>query len=85
MLELADGGSFPPEDRAIRTYYVGRNATGWTSNELAAEAPEEWTTFTIDLWEGDGDFLLTGLALTVMGGEASYDAIRLFQADPTAK
>ena len=82
MLELADRGSFPPEDRALRTYYVGRNSTGWASNELAAEAPAEWKTFTIDLWKGNGDFLLTGLALTVMGGEASYDAIRLFQGDP---
>ena len=81
MIELADGGSFPPEDKPIRTYYAGKNSTGWTSNELAKEAPAEWRTFTIDLWQGnaESDFTLTGIAFTVMGGEASFDRVELLR------
>ncbi|MFP6885429.1 MAG: hypothetical protein VCA40_13415, partial [Roseibacillus sp.] len=77
MLELAADGSFPPESMPIRTYYAGENSTGWKSNELAREIPHKWQTFTIDLWRGNGDFNLTGMAFTVMGGEASYDGIEL--------
>ncbi len=77
MLELAADGSFPPESMPIRTYYAGENSTGWKSNELAREIPDKWQTYTIDLWRGNGDFNLTGMAFTVMGGEASYDAIEL--------
>ena len=83
MIELADNRSFPPEDRAIRTYYVGKNSTGWTSNELASTAPADWQTFTIDLWKGNGDFTMTGIALTVMGGKASFDRIELLRTLPS--
>ncbi|MGI9244411.1 MAG: PVC-type heme-binding CxxCH protein [Verrucomicrobiales bacterium] len=79
MVELAADRSFPPEREPVRTYYVGENSTGWESNELAKEAPKEWRTFTIDLWEGNRDFTLTGIALTVMGGEASFDRIELLR------
>ena len=85
MVELAAEQSFPPEDRAVRTYYAGKNSTGWISNQLAEQAPEDWQTFTIDLWEGNGDFTLTGIALTVMGGSASFDRLELLrrlQPDP---
>ncbi len=33
--------------------------------------------FRIDFWRGNGDFNLTGMAFTAMGGEASYDGIEL--------
>ena len=78
---LADGRSFPPEDKLVRTYYVGENSTGWTSNRLAGRVPDEGQTFTIDLWRGNGDFKLTGIALTVMGGKAAPDRIELLCAD----
>ena len=82
MLELAASESFPPERTTIRTYFAGENSTGWASNQLAAEAPTEWRTFTIDLWKGNGEFTLTGLAFTVMNGEGSYDRIELFRELP---
>lgn len=80
MLELAADRSFPPENKPVRTYYAGENKTGWKSNELAAKIPTEWQTFTIDLWKGNGDFNLTGMAFTVMDGEASYDRIELLRS-----
>ena len=79
MVELAADRSFPPETKPVRTYYVGDNSTGWKSNQLAKEAPEDWRTFTIDLWKGNGEFQLTGIALTVMGGKASFDRIELMR------
>lgn len=82
MLELAADRSFPPESMPVRTYYAGENLTGWKSNELAKKIPTEWQTFTIDLWKGNGDFNLTGMAFTVMNGEASYDAIELLRELP---
>ncbi len=77
MVELAADRGFPPEDAPIRTYYAGENSTGWKSNELAKKIPADWQTFTIDLWKGNGDFTLTGIALTTMGGKGSYDRIEL--------
>lgn len=79
MIELAADRSFPPESTPVRTYYAGENSTGWKSNQLAEQAPTEWRTFTIDLWTGNGDFPLTGIALTVMGGKASFDRIELLR------
>lgn len=82
MLELADDQAFPSENQAVRTYFVGENSTGWVSNELAKVAPKDWQNFTIDLWEGNGDFTFTGVALTTMGGKGSYDHIELFRESP---
>lgn len=79
MVEFAADRIFPPESRPVRTYYVGENSTGWKSNELAKEVPKEWRSFTIDLWNRNGDFELTGIALTVMGGKASFDQIELMR------
>ena len=79
MVELAADRIFPPETKPVRTYYVGENSTGWKSNELAKDAPKEWRTFTIDLWKRSGEFQLTGIALTVMGGKASFDRIELMR------
>jgi putative heme-binding domain-containing protein len=82
MLELAADQGFPPENKAIRTYYAGENLTGWKSNRLAEKVPTEWQSFTIDLWKGNGEFNLTGIAFTVMNGEASYDRLELFRERP---
>ena len=79
MIELADNGSFPPNNKPIRTYYSGQNTTGWVSNELSPINPEDWTVVTIDLWKDNGYFTLTGLAFTVMDGPASYDKIQLLR------
>jgi putative membrane-bound dehydrogenase-like protein len=79
MVEFAADQIFPPETKPVRTYFVGENSTGWKSNELAKEVPKDWRTFTIDLWKGNGEFQLTGIALTVMDGKASFDRIELMR------
>jgi len=82
MIELADNGKFPPNDKPVRTYYVGKNTTGWTSNQLDKQAPNDWKVYTIDLWKDNGDFLITGMAFTTMGGKGNYDRIELLRNDP---
>jgi hypothetical protein len=82
MIELAADGNFPPNDQAIRTYYAGMNSTGWKSNALAREIPTQWRRFTIDLWQGNGDFTLSGIAFTTMGGKGRYDRIELLRNKP---
>ena len=79
MVEFADKGKFPPNDKAVRTYYVGNNSTGWKSNQISKALPLEWKSYTIDLWKDNGDFTITGIALTTMGGEGSYDKIELLK------
>ena len=80
MLELADKGQFPDESQPYRSYHSGRNTTGWASHKLAPEAPEKWTSVTIDLWKDNGNFALTGVAFTAMGGDAAYDSLELFRS-----
>ena len=80
MLELADKGQFPDESQPYRSYHSGRNTTGWASHKLAPEAPEKWTSVTIDLWKDNGNFSLTGVAFTAMGGDAAYDSLELFRS-----
>ena len=82
MIELADNGQFPPNDKPVRTYYVGKNTTGWTSNQLDKETPNDWKVYTIDLWKNNGDFVITGMAFTTMGGKGNYDRIELLRNDP---
>ena len=41
--------------------------------------PLEWKSYTIDLWKDNGDFTITGIALTTMGGKGSYDKIELLK------
>ena len=79
MVEFADKGKFPPENKAVRTYYVGDNSTGWQSNQLSKEIPTKWKSYTIDLWKDNGDFTITGMAFTTMGGKGSYDKIELLR------
>ena len=83
MLELADDGRWPPAERPLRRYHAGRNTTGWQSVEISPSAPREWTVVTRDLWKDFGDFTLTGIAPTAMGGAALFDRIELLQIRPT--
>jgi hypothetical protein len=83
MLELAADGRWPPAERPLRRYHAGRNTTGWQSVEISPWAPREWTVVTRDLWKDFGDFTLTGIAPTAMGGAALFDRIELLQIRPT--
>ena len=80
MLELAADGQWPPAEKPLRRYFSGRNTTGWQALEVALTPPREWTVVTRDLWKDFGDFTLTGLAPTTMGGAALFDRIELLQS-----
>jgi hypothetical protein len=82
MLELAADGRWPPAERPLRRYHAGRNTTGWQSVVISPSAPREWTVVTRDLWEDLGDFTLTGIAPTAMGGDPLFDHIELLQIRP---
>jgi hypothetical protein len=79
MLELAADGGWPPAEMPLRRYHAGRKTTGWQSVEVSPSAPREWTVVTRDLWTDCGDFTLTGIAPTAMGGDALFDRIELLQ------
>ncbi len=79
MIELAAAGKWPPANQPIRRYYAGKNTTGWKATEVSPQAPTEWTVVTRDLWKEFGDFTLTGVAPTAMGGEARFDRIELLR------
>jgi putative membrane-bound dehydrogenase-like protein len=83
MLELAADGQWPPAERRLRRYHAGRNTTGWQSVEISPSAPRAWTVVNRDLWQDFGDFTLTGMAPTAMGGDALFDRIELLQERPT--
>jgi hypothetical protein len=53
--------------------------------EISPTAPREWTVVTRDLWGDFGDFTLTGIAPTAMGGAALFDRIELLQIRNTNK
>ena len=80
MLELADDGQWPPAEKSLRRYFAGKNLSGWQAVEVASSQPEEWTVVTRDLWKDFGDFTLTGLAPTAMGGPALFDRVELLRA-----
>jgi len=82
MLELAAKGAWPPADKPLRRYYSGANTSGWAANEVSREVPTEWTVVTVDLWKDFGDFTLTGIAPTALGGPALFDKIELLQSLP---
>jgi putative heme-binding domain-containing protein len=84
MLELAADGRWPPAEMPLRRYHAGRNTTGWQSVEISPDPPREWTVVTRDLWKDFGDFTLTGIAPTAMGGAALFDRIELLQTGATA-
>ena len=83
MLELAADGRWPPAERPLRRYHAGRNTTGWQSVETSPSAPRGWTVVTRDLWGDFGEFTLTGIAPTAMGGDALFDRIELLQVAAT--
>jgi len=87
MLELAADGQWPPARRPTRRYSAGKNTTGWLATEVSAAPPVEWTEQTRDLWADFGDFTLTGIAPTAMGGAALFDRVELLQTldEPTAE
>ncbi len=86
MLELADKGQWPPSDQPIRRYFAGRNLTEWQAVAVAPRRPENWTVVTRDLWKDFGDFTLTGIAPTAIGGPALFDHIELLRKiDPPAQ
>ncbi len=80
MLEISDNGRFAPNEKALRRYHSGRNTTGWTSLPVAGEAPVQWTVVTRDLWRDGGEFTLTGIATTAMGGTALFDRVELLRS-----
>ncbi|MBN2290851.1 MAG: HEAT repeat domain-containing protein [Pirellulales bacterium] len=80
MLEFADAGQWPPAGEPLRRYYTGTNTTGWQAARVSSELPQEWTVVTRDLWKDFGDFTLTGIAPTAMGGEALFDHIELLRS-----
>jgi putative membrane-bound dehydrogenase-like protein len=79
MFELADDGRWPPADEPLRRYYAGTNSSGWKATEVTPDVPTDWTIVTVDLWKDFGDFTLTGIAPTAMGGSALFDRIELLR------
>ena len=79
MLELAADGAWPSAKKPQRRYYSGKNSTKWKAREIESMAPTEWTEVTIDLWQESGDFALTGIAPTALGGNVQFDRIELLR------
>ncbi len=75
MIELADNGGWPAAESSLRRYYSGANTTNWQAKMLSNVAPREWTVITVDLWQDFGEFTLTGIAPTAMGGAADFDRL----------
>jgi putative membrane-bound dehydrogenase-like protein len=82
LIELAAGGAWPPANKPLRRYYSGENSSGWEATEVSADVPHEWTVVTVDLWKDFGEFTLTGIAPTAMGGPALFDRIELLESLP---
>jgi hypothetical protein len=77
LIELAADGRWPSPGEPNRRYFAGRNTTPWKAREVSPEAPAEWRVVTFDLWKDCGQFNLTGIALTAMGGTALFDRIEI--------
>ncbi|MCC7338277.1 MAG: c-type cytochrome [Pirellulaceae bacterium] len=80
LIELADDGQWPPAEKPLRRYFAGKNLSGWQAVEVASSQPDEWTVVTRDLWKDFGDFTLTGIGPTAMGGPALFDRLELLRA-----
>ena len=83
MIELANGGRWPPAQSAQGRYFAGKNSTPWQAVRVSDQAPRQWTIVTRDLWLDLGDVTLTGLAPTAMGDAALFDRIELLQSAPS--
>ncbi len=79
MLELAASGRWPAAKQSQFRYFSGNNTTEWAAVQTSAERPQEWTLVTLDLWQNCGNFILTGMAPTAMGGEVLFDRIELLR------
>ena len=79
MIELADNGRWPSSDKPTRRYYSGKNTTAWKATVVSAHSPAVWTVITRDLWKDFGNFTLTGIAPTAMGGPVLFDQIELLR------
>ena len=79
MIELADSGNWPPADKPLRRYFSGTNSSNWSATQVSPDTPEDWITVTVDLWSDFGEFTLTGIAPTAMGGPALFDRIELLK------
>lgn len=77
MIELAASGGWPPSDSPTRRYYSGANTTDWQATRVSETAPKDWAVVTVDLWKDFGEFTLTGIAPTALGGPAYFDRIEL--------
>lgn len=82
LIELAADGSWPPANQPFRRYYSGQNSSGWAATEVSPDVPQDWTVVTVDLWKDFGEFTLTGIAPTALGGAALFDRIELLPAIP---
>jgi len=82
MIELAANGQWPKPDDPRRRYFAGKNTTDWKAREVRSTAPVDWREEIFDLWRDCGEFTLTGIAPTAMGGTAFFDRIELMQANP---
>lgn len=79
LIELADNGNWPAAASPKRRYFSGKNTTPWEGTQVAAESPSDWAVVTRDMWQDFGDFTLTGIAPTAMGGPVWFDQIELLQ------
>lgn len=79
MIELASDGDWPNARVAQRRYYAGTNTSDWAAQEVSSIAPSVWQSVTLDLWQDCGEFTLTGIAPTALGGIAYFDRIELLQ------
>lgn len=84
MIELAAAGRWPAPDDPRRRYYVGRNTTSWRAqaSSRAGSAKDQWREEVFDLWRDGGNYMLTGIAPTAMGGPAHFDRIELWSQPP---
>ena len=82
MLEILDNGTGPEPNDPKRRYYSGKNTSKWKATQISGETPGEWTVVTRDMWKEFGDFTLTGIAPTALGGPAWFDKIELLRATP---
>jgi putative heme-binding domain-containing protein len=79
MIELADNGRWPVANKPTRRYYSGKNTTVWQATKVSDRAPAEWTVIKRDLWKDFGNFTLTGIAPTAMGGPVLFDRVELLR------
>jgi len=82
MVELANNGAWPSSGSPERRYYSGKNSSDWQATRVSEKRPIEWTVVTRDMWKEFGDFTLTGIAPTALGGPAWFDRIELLRAAP---